>query len=478
MLVTDLSISAKDAAQVTRSFEEIKTAAGGLGQALDRLAGAFHRLANTQAQIGGPPMSPSGSGGASLDPALLREREVLANGLQKVAATIDTSERALARRQDELVRFFENVVRTILPGLVAETLVGELPVPGQPERFHRLDTALVKLGEQAVGADPRQQAAIASKLEDLITDIVVRQKIAIAPLQEKEINTIAANKERLQEKLREKSSLKDGTTKAKQIDKDIKELVEENLAAKNAVLEEWAKFEELITEARSLFDQLSLGADITGSFLPTGPKVLPEPTGRSATIDIRDTIKGLYDDLPPIPLRRPEVIRGEKELLKAVEDTTQALGDQRAAFEALAGPEGRGALHQLALSGEVFSDLPPLLTEVGEAAEKAQPAVAGLLPAPDLLDQAAAGLESFAGTAEQRFSETADRLQDGLGETILDIFNGASPKQALRRFTQFAKASFSGLLQDLAQAGEEILAALRNPIVTRSRAVQVCLQPA
>ena len=163
--------------------------------------------------------------------------------------------------------------------------------------------------------------------------------------------------------------------------------------------------------------------------------------------------------LPPIPTRRPEVIRGEKELLKAVEDTTQALGDQRAAFEALAGPEGRGALHQLALSGEVFSDLPPLLTEVGEAAERAGPAVAGLLPAPDLLDQAAAGLESFAGTAEQRFSETADRLQDGLGETILDIFDGASPKQALKSFAAFAKASFSGLLQDLAQA------ALRNPIV-------------
>ncbi len=40
MLVTDLSVSATDAAQITRSFEEIKTAAGGLGQALDRLAGA------------------------------------------------------------------------------------------------------------------------------------------------------------------------------------------------------------------------------------------------------------------------------------------------------------------------------------------------------------------------------------------------------------------------------------------------------
>ena len=181
---------------------------------------------------------------------------------------------------------------------------------------------------------------------------------------------------------------------------------------------------------------------------------------------------------PPIPSRRPEVIRGEQDLRAAVEETTQALGDQRAAFEALAGPEGRGALHQLALSGEVFSDLPPLLTEVGEAAEKAGPAVADLLPAPDLLDQAAAGLESFAGTAEQRFSETADRLQDGLGQTILDIFNGASPKAALKNFTRFAKASFSGLLQDLAQAGEEILAALRNPIVTRSGRVQGCLQPA
>ncbi len=196
--------------------------------------------------------------------------------------------------------------------------------------------------------------------------------------------------------------------------------------------------------------------------------------------------------LPPIPSRRPEMIRDEKDLRAAVEDTTQALGDQRAAFEALAGPEGRGALHQLALSGEVFSDLPPLLTEVGEAQGRLNDQVtaagpawgevidalaekggfAGLLPTPELLADAEAGLSAFAGTAAERFSETAQRLQDGLGQTILDIFDGTSPKAALKNFTRFAKASFSGLLQDLAGA------ALRNPIVTRSGQVHGRLQPA
>ena len=205
--------------------------------------------------------------------------------------------------------------------------------------------------------------------------------------------------------------------------------------------------------------------------------------------------------LPPIPSRRPEVIGAQKELQKAVEDTTQALGDQRAAFEALERAGGNvitGTAGDDRLAGFAAADgleaQVTLLDQVGEAQGRLNDQVAaggqvidelgdkggfaGLLPAPDLLDQAAAGLESFAGTAEQRFSETADRLQDGLGETILDIFNGSSPKQALRSFAAFAKASFSGLLQDLAQAGEEILAALRNPIVTRSRAVQGCLQPA
>ncbi len=131
------------------------------------------------------------------------------------------------------------------------------------------------------------------------------------------------------------------------------------------------------------------------------------------------------------------------------------------------GTEGADAL--TGFSGlDQLENLPPLLDAVGEAqarlneSVRAGPAVAGLLPTPALLADAGVGLSAFAGTAAERFSETAQRLQDGLGQTILDIFDGASPKAALKNFTRFAKASFSGLLQDLAGA------ALRNPIVTQS----------
>ncbi len=423
-----LPVSSSEATEFVRSFDQIKIAARRFGNEIENLTDAVAQsqavqiAANTTPGRRGPQPQPESS-------------------FQQASARLvisDQERKELAEKVSEEIRLrVENFFRAApITGEaigVFDAIFGDIPqlqTPGEPAGFKLLGGAFEKLKERSRGANLRQQAAIANKLEDLITDLVLRQQSDVEPLAKVLDETIEKNRRSLElanTDLENLSKIKNPTQsvqeRIKENDRLISILKGENEAAEQAVENRKAQFDELIAKAQSLLNRLNREA--TGK-TNVGPGRAGVITGSAGD----DALRGFA---------AADALETQTAL-----ETQVALLDQAG--------EAQGRLNdQVTAAGPAWGEVIDALAEKG--------GFAGLLPTPELLADAGAGLSAFAGTAAERFSETAQRLQDGLGQTILDIFDGASPKAALKNFTRFAKASFSGLLQDLAGA------ALRNPIV-------------
>ncbi len=537
--MTDIvpKIDAQSAQEVGRSLGDIQIAAGRLRGELDAVTSAYDRAREAQNRFSQSAPGAArafaeapGQGPASAAPAAIGERQArqdqayqAALGGAAAAATaglgVDDVLKALKAIQKSRKLIFSGLA-TI--GLTVAEFLNE-NCGGEPGKLSQEVTALEKkfaeLEELVAQRNPETASGNIDKLKSLKSDIDKKfdeDTLATG-------NSIARVQD-LIDKLKKRKEAANFSDAIAEFEKAIAIVKEKHEARLKQLTDLKEKIDKEIGALDVLVEATRQQPNLKGP-LPPPPNLKPRPPiplrrpemqreqeqlRRAIDAVIDDAIKKMYEDLPPFPMRkpkrapppnpfpsdpfwwRPEMIRDEKDLRAAVEDTTQALGDQRLAFEALeragegvitgsAGDdrllgftaadvaESQAALENQVIlldqAGEAQGRLNDQVTAAGpawgevidELAEKG--GFAGLLPTPELLADAEAGLSAFAGTAAERFSETAQRLQDGLGQTILDIFDGASPKAALKNFTRFAKASFSGLLQDLAGA------ALRNPIV-------------
>ena len=285
-----LPVSSSEATEFVRSFDQIKNAARRFGNELENLTDA---VAKSQAvQIA-----------ANIAPGRRGPQPRLETSFQQASAQSAISEREwkefAEKVAEEIILRVENSIRAApVAGEaigVFDAIFGDIPqlqIPGEPAGFKLLGGAFEKLKERSRDANLRQQAAIANKLEDLITDLVLRQQTDVAPLAKVLEEEIARNSGILERSKANRKKLldiskPDSTVLAgiENLDRIIANRQGRIDKARQDVENKEAQFDVLIAKAQSVLNRLNretAGGRILNRGARTLSLALPATTGSPA----------------------------------------------------------------------------------------------------------------------------------------------------------------------------------------------------